>query len=211
MNFIRKFISSILLLHIVSTEVSAQKPDGVYQLRGVQDLSSAFKFNPDNTFEFYFIYGAVDRFAKGTYAISNDTIKLYSEKKAGDDFEIIEQSMKGKTYKVIVRDENAFLTQKVKAITYFGELRNEYEANEDGEIDINTKNCEKIYLQHELFPDVSTLIKDELNANTYFEVKLKPSLQEVSFQASIIRISGDTIICNNTPLFPAQDVRYVRE
>ncbi|MEZ5067503.1 MAG: hypothetical protein R2847_03035 [Bacteroidia bacterium] len=85
-----------------------------------------------------------------------------------------------------MRDENAFLTQKVIAITYFGELKKIYEANEEGVIDINTKNCEKIFLQQYPFPDEATLIKDELNANTYFEVKLKthPSGSEFHWRSN---------------------------
>lgn len=204
-----KFISAFFLFCFFTIQVFPQM-SGVYRLAGVHEMASGFNFKPDSTFEFFYSYGAVDRFANGTYAVKNDTLLLYSDKKPGDDFEIIEQSIKGKTYKVIVRDENAFLTQKVIAITYFGELKKIYEANEEGVIDINTKNCEKIFLQHELFPDEATLIKDELNANTYFEVKLKPTLQEVSFTGALLRIKDNSITCNMPELFPP-NAHFVRE
>ena len=206
---IRKFFTALFLFCFLTIQVFPQM-NGVYRLTGVPEMASGFNFKPDSTFEFFYSYGAVDRFANGTYSVKDDTLLLYSDKKPGDDFEIIEQSIKGKTYKVVVRDENAFLTQKVIAITYFGELKKIYEANEEGIIDINTKNCEKIFLQHELFPDEATLIKDELNANTYFEVKLKPTLQEVSFTGAVIRLKDDSITCNMPELFPA-NARFVRE
>lgn len=174
-------------------------------------MASGFRFMPDGTFQFFMIYGAVDRQASGTYSLHGDTIKLTSNKQPGNDFEILQQDIKGNTYKVVVRDENSYLTQTVKAIVYFGNNRKEFEANSEGVIDIATKNCEKIYLQHELYSDIATLIKDELNANTYFEVKLKPSLSEVSFKGIDLFRDGDTLRCHANYLMPFENIRFVKE
>jgi hypothetical protein len=204
-----KIICLVLLLPIT---VRAQNGlDARYRLRGIHDMAAGFQFKPNGTFEFSYSYGGADRFAKGTYTVIGDTIHLNSEKIPGDDFEIIEQSMKGKTYKVVVRDENQFLIQYVKAIVFFGELRKEFTANSDGEIFIDTKNCEKIYLQHELYPDIASLIKDELNANTYFEVKLKSSLQEVSFKGINLFLEGNTIHCYPNYFMPFENITFVKE
>jgi hypothetical protein len=35
---------------------------GVYNLRGVMEMASGFKLNNDSSFEFYFSYGALDRY-----------------------------------------------------------------------------------------------------------------------------------------------------
>lgn len=199
------------LLLLLTSQAIPQELQGKYRLEGIQDMYAEFVFYNNKTFEFSYNYGSVDRKAGGSYSLADDTIILKSNKEPGDDFEIIEQDIKGKTYKVVVRDENSFLTQKVKVITYFGELRKEYEANADGVIDINTKNCEKIYLQHELYPDVATLIKDELNANTYFEVRIKPSLQYVSFEGVRIRKEGDILYLNDFALFSKNEAHFVRE
>lgn len=210
MVFLKKFYM-LFLLALSASQATPQELHGKYSLEGIQDMFAEFVFFNNQTFEFSFSYGVVNRHAKGSYSLVGDTIILQSDKNPGTDFEITQQDIKGKTYKVVVRDENAFLTQKVKAITYFGELRKEFEADSEGVIDINTKNCEKIYLQHELYPDVATLIKDELNANTYFEVRIKPSLQYVTFDGVSLRKEGAILYVNDNALFLTNEVHFVRE
>ncbi|HMR45199.1 MAG TPA: hypothetical protein PKC85_00260 [Bacteroidia bacterium] len=202
----------VFLFLLYSSVMNAQSSlNGIYRLHNIQDMAAAFQFLPDNTFEFFYSYGAVDRKAKGTYTFDGDTIKLNSDKIGGADFEITEQRISGKTYKVVVRDENQYLTQKVKAIVTFGNLTKEFEANEDGVINIDTKNCEKIFLVHELYPDVASKIKDELNANTYFEVRLKPSLEDVSFKGINLIKNGENFKCLPNYFLPFSNILFVKE
>ncbi|MBK7856006.1 MAG: hypothetical protein IPJ79_14990 [Bacteroidetes bacterium] len=70
-----------IIFNASSFMLPAQKTiKGNYRLAGVHDLASGFQFNDDGTFNFFYMYGVVDRFAKGTYEIVNDTIKLQSQK-----------------------------------------------------------------------------------------------------------------------------------
>lgn len=83
-TFLLFFIS--FFLHF--TAMTQTKAAGEYNLVGIQDMAAGIRLTDRGTFEFYYMYGAVDRFAKGTYTVEGKTIKLKSEKEAGKDFTI---------------------------------------------------------------------------------------------------------------------------
>jgi hypothetical protein len=80
--------------------------NGVYSLKGIQDMAAGFKFTPDGRFEFFYMYGASDRNATGTYTVEGDTIKLKSDKEPGKDFKIVSQKKAGQGYTIEVQDAN---------------------------------------------------------------------------------------------------------
>lgn len=190
----------------------AQKTiNGNYRLTGVHDLASAFQFNDDGTFNFFYMYGAVDRFAKGTYQISNDTIKLKSEKEPGKDFTVKVQSKKPGKFKVVVKDNNPFLVSYITAMVFSGEKMQLFESDKEGVIEIDMKSCDKIFLKHELYPDIYTEIKDPENNNNYFEVTLNESLQQVSFKGIDLFFDGNDLRCYTNYFLPFENIVFIKE
>lgn len=184
----------ILFITITTTAVMSQSHlSGTYELRGIHDLASAFHFNNDKTFDFYYLYGAVDRVAKGTYEIVGDTVKLKSQKVPGKDFDVTSQKKQGKGYHLVFKAPNTQLLRRIKCIGFNGTAKMEYETDKDGVINIPNMTFDKLYVQHLLFPDIVTQIKDEKNDNNYFELTLKPSLSEVSFKGIDLVIQGDEL------------------
>ena len=59
------------------------KPVGEYQLRGVREMASGFKLNEDSTFQFYFSYGALDRFGEGRWTMKGNSLILNSRQSPG--------------------------------------------------------------------------------------------------------------------------------
>jgi hypothetical protein len=207
-----KWIILFLLIQVGGKKIHAQKTmNANYRLTGVHDLAAGFQFKKDGTFEFYYIYGAVDRNAKGTYSISGDTIKLKSEKEAGKDFTISNQSKKGSKFKVVVSEKNKYLLKHIIAVALVGEKENVFESDDDGIIEIDLEQCDKLYLQHTLFPDVLSEIKDSINTNNYFEVTLNPSLQQVSFKGIDFYKDGDKLHCHTNYFLPFQNITFVKE
>jgi hypothetical protein len=189
-----EILFSLLFLTITTTTVMSQSfLSGTYELRGIHDLASAFHFNKDKTFDFYYLYGAVDRVAKGSYEIVADTVKLKSDKVAGKDFDIKLQKKQGNGYHLVFKAPNVQLLRRIKCIGFKGTAKMEYETDKDGVIDIPNMTFDKLYVQHLLFPDIVTQIKDEKNTNNYFELALKPSLSEVSFKGIDLVIQGDEL------------------
>lgn len=211
-SYLSKTIIVCLSINFIANLTLAQKKmNANYRLSGIQDLAAGFQFRDDGTFSFFYMYGAVDRFAKGTYSISNDTIKLHSSKEPGKDFTIMNQSEKKNGYKVVVKDKNQYLISYVTAIVFNGEEKTSFESDKDGNINIDGKRCDKIYLKHELYPDIVTEIKNEQNPNNYFEVALNPSLQEISFKGIDLFIDGPSLRCHTNYFLPFENIVFEKE
>lgn len=183
---------------------------GEYYLH-IHEMGSAFNFTKDGTFEFYFSYGAIDRTANGTYSIERDTLKLHSDKEPCKDFPITKQDKKGKGYTIKVSDPNTYLLKYIKCMYFVGDVEKEVRTDDQGMVHIDEPHCDKIYLQHELFPDVASLIKDTDNENTNFEVTLSPSLVNVSFKGIDFIIDGNSISCLPNYFMPYDNIRYTKE
>ncbi len=203
-------ISFMLILCCAINLLHAQPLQGVYTFHR-QEMVASFRFNADNTFDFFYSYGASDRTATGTFTTIGDTVKLKSKKVAGNDFEILSQSKKGKAFKIKVTDKNPYLVSNVAAIVLNGGDMQYFETNNEGIITIDLKSCDTIYIKHELFPDIPTLIKDVNNSNNYFELALKPSLGEVSFKGIDLFIKDNSLTCYPNYFIPFENIRFEKE
>jgi hypothetical protein len=191
--------------------MSSQHLDGEYRLTGVHDMASAFLFTPDGKFQYFNMYGAIDRQAEGTYALDGNKLILKSNKPAGQDFSIVSQSKKGKGYTINVNEPNEYLRKYVIAIYNDNGQQTGIPADDEGVIRIEADNVDTIQLVHELYMDEPWLLKDASNANSSFEVKLSPTLAQVSFINIPFTIDGDTITCPPNYLLPFEHVRFIKE
>ena len=191
--------------------MNSQKLAGEYNLIGIHDMASGFRFLKDGKFEFYYIYGAVDRSATGTYTIDGDTVKLHSDKDAGKDFPVTHESKKGKGYTIQATAPNEFLLGNITCIYFTGDKKEYAESDSKGLIHIDVPFCDTIYLRHELFPDFPSLIKDKNNPNNYFEVSLAPSLQFVTFKGIDFVLSKNELTCLPNYFLPFDNIRFVKE
>jgi hypothetical protein len=191
--------------------MTSQNLDGQYRLVGIHDMAAEFLFTPDGRFEFYYAYGASDRNATGTYSIQGDTIKLASDKKPGHDFSIDKQTKKGKGFTIQATAPNPYLLQHIICFYFIGEQQEYAESNADGIIHLDIPSCDKIYLKHELFPDIPTLIKEIDNTNNHFEVSLLPSLGQVSFFNIDLFQDGETLTCLQKYFMPFSNIRFEKE
>lgn len=202
----------LLILIIMNSNLHSQKKlSGVYSLRGIHDMAAAFEFNQEGSFRFYYAYGAVDRNAEGTYTVEGTKIVLKSTKEAGKDFTIKSQTQKSKNYRIQVIAPNPYLLQHVRAACFIGKEQTDYFSDKSGLIEINNPAIDSIFLQHTLYPDIFTKIKDADNKNTIFEVELNPSLVQVSFKGIDLEIDGDELHCLPNYFLPFENIRFVKE
>lgn len=185
--------------------------DGVYNLRGIQDMAAGFKFTPDNRFEFFYVYGAGDRNATGTYTVEGDTVKLKSDKEPGKDFKIDTQRKQGKGFTIKVNDANTNFLSAVSCFYFIGETRESVRANKDGIIHLDLPSVDSLFVRHEMAVDIPTLVKDKDNDNNYFEVSLLPSLGQVSFKGIDLFIKEDTLTCHPNYFMPFENIRFEKE
>lgn len=209
--FIHPFYFLSLFFSLNLMTMSAQKLDGTYRLHGVHDMASAFLFTPDGKFQFFNMYGAIDRHATGTYTMEGNIVKLHSDKEPGKDFPVSAQSKKGKGYTIKVDEPNDYLRKYVIALYEADGTRQSAEPDNEGMIHIEQEHLDTIHLMHQLFPDIACLLKDKGNPNNYFEVKLSPTLAGVSFMGIDLTKDGDTLTCLPNYFLPYEDLRFIRE
>lgn len=203
-----KVFTLIFILLLINLSTMAQQTlNGEYYFRKME-LVSGFYFTPEGRFEFFYSYGASDRNASGTYIIEGDTVKLKSDKEAGNDFNIDAQSKTPGNISIKVTSSNPYLSSNILCICIADGKEHEYISDNEGLINTELSRCDKIYLQHGLFPDVASLIKDEKNENNYFECSLKPSLQQVSFKGIDLFIKDDVLSCLPNYFLPIEGIEF---
>lgn len=185
--------------------------EGEYYFRKME-MASGFNFTKDGKFQFFYVYGSVDRNATGTYAIQGDSLILKSDKEPGKDFTITEESQKGKGYSIAFRHPNKYLLKNIVCIFVVNGQGQETYSDENGEVHVDLEHCDSIYVLHNLYPDIPTLVKDEKNNNNHFTLELKPSLGQVSFKGIDFKIIDEhTINCSNNYFMDAVDIKFTKE
>jgi hypothetical protein len=174
------------------------------------EMTAGFQFEGDGTFQFFYTYGAVDRKATGSFWIEGNTLKLKSDKQPGKDFTVTHQAQRGTGYTVQVINKNPALACNVLCVCIHGEGRMQEYTDNSGKAHLAVTHCDKLYVQHALFPDVLTLIKDSDNANNYFELTLNSTLSQVSFKGIDFTIEDDRITCLSNYFMLLEDIVFLK-
>ncbi|MHC1774832.1 MAG: hypothetical protein AB9834_05390 [Lentimicrobium sp.] len=191
-------MKNILLLSLLSLNANAlaqQSVEGEYFFSR-QEMVAGFRFSSDGKFEFFYSYGAVDRNATGTFSIEGELLKLKSDKIPGNDFTVTDQSKRPGGYSLKFEHPNQPLVENILCIFIKnGKQQKEY-SDSKGEVNVKMNECDTIYVQHSLYPDILTLIKDEKNTSNRFTLSLNPSLEQVSFKGIDFKIVDEnTLTC----------------
>src|SRR5258705_9602103 len=99
--------------------ISIENIAGIYYLHGVRETASGFKLNIDGTFQFFFTYGALDRYGSGNWTLEGETVLLQSSPWSGKDFALVGSDASGRGITVKVTDKNPIFQKHV-----FASLRN---------------------------------------------------------------------------------------
>jgi hypothetical protein len=176
------------------------------------EMAAGFNFSKDGKFQFFYTYGAVDRTATGSFKVDGDKLILKSDKKPGKDFTITSQSKKESGYDIRFEHSNKYLLKNITCIFVTGGKQQEKYSDEAGIVHSDLTHCDTIYVVHNLFPDVPTLIKDEKNENDQFVLSLNLSLEQVSFKDIYLKIvNSKTLQCVNNYFMDASDTKFIKQ
>ena len=202
----------VFVLLMISLNSMAQwNISGEYYFRR-HELVAGFNFSPDGKFQFFYSYGAVDRNSKGSFLIEGDSLKLKAEKEPGKDFKITTQARQGKGYRIRFEHPNKYLLKHITCLFLTGAEQVEAQSDANGDVQVELADCDTIYVQHDLFPDIATLVKDKQNDNNFFTLSLQPSLEQVSFLGIQFKIQSDSsITCLPNYLLPMERIEFIRE
>ncbi|MBK8493787.1 MAG: hypothetical protein WAR78_05440 [Ferruginibacter sp.] len=191
--------------------MSQMKVVGEYYFRKTE-MVAGFNFSADGTFRFFFSYGAVDRNASGTFQADGDTLRLTSDKVAGRDFTITSQEKKGKGYSIVFNHPNKYLLTNIRCQFFADGKMEDAFSDPEGKIHIDLAHCDSIYVQHLLYPDIATLVKDAANENNSFTLTLNDTMEQVSFKGIDFKIENDkTISCIPNYFLPMKDIKFVKQ
>ena len=161
----------LLLIFVISScNLFAQDKSriaGVYYLRGVMETASGFKLNEDSTFEFYFSYGALDRYGSGRWKVKNDSVILNSKSFPGKDFNIVDSSLTSdNSITIKIEDQNNNLYRFVYCLINTAVGNSLINADSDGMIIL--PKADTIRLLFELSPErMSIFPVSNLKFNSY--------------------------------------------
>ena len=187
-------------------------PVGVYYLSSVMETASGIKLNEDQTFEFFFSQGALDRTGSGTWKAEGDEIVLNSKSAPEKGF-ILVNSMKvpGNETKVVVKDPNAMMLAFVYVNVISKGEQSEYnKLHSTGELVFPMYPAEKISLMFEICPERAHDFVPVHPGDNYFEFNFNPRILDVNFEMLRLKFA-DGKLTGGHPLLKGDNFSYLKE
>lgn len=181
-------------MHIVAAQVSGIT--GEYKMTGNHDMVSVFVFNEDNNFEYYFMYGAVDRKAHGIYERKGDSLVLHGTKIPGQDFTSKGSRIDTPGTTIVVTCPIQALIKNVQCIFEKGSQQDIQYTDSEGLAHSLLEDCDNIFVMHLLYKDSLTAVvkgRTKEDHNNRYELTLNPSLEEICLKDIKLVINGDTL------------------
>ncbi|HTD94950.1 MAG TPA: hypothetical protein VK644_14090 [Chitinophagaceae bacterium] len=172
---------------------STEAIPGEYYLRGIPEMASGFKLNADNSFEFFLVYGALDRLGSGKWSVEKNQVVFNSKSWSGKDFALI-QSKKTADEGITIRitDNNESLLRYMHAST--GSRREDVweDSDEHGIIKLPaSSSTSMISLVFEFCPERISIFTIEGTEHNYFEFRIEPWLTEFFFKDFRLMITNE--------------------
>src|SRR5581483_8919909 len=148
---------------------------GEYYLKGVMETASGFKLNADSTFEFFFSYGALDRYGYGTWKVHNNNITLNSRRiYPGKDFKMVDSEKKNNAFITVkIDDKNSNLFSFVHCIAKTKDGDTLFDADNDGLIILH-KETDSIHLVSELCSERISSFAINTEKENFFTFHFEP-------------------------------------
>jgi len=187
--------------------LSIEKIAGIYYLHGIRETASGFKLNTDGTFQFFFSYGALERYGSGNWTMVNESVILQSRPWIGRDFALVGSDVSGKGVTIKITDPNPIFQKNV-----FGSLKNGEEGSwqlpdSRGEMHFPEHEANVITLAFEFCRERLTLFPVENKEHNYFEFRLEPWIMEVFFDRFALRAKKHVLVGQH-PLLTSREFVY---
>lgn len=165
---------------------------GEYYLQGVMETASGFKLNEDGTFQFFFMYGAMDRVGEGTWSVQADSVVLNSRKKPTHDYALV-KSEKGDADSIVIRmaDANQMMSHYLYCIIKGGGIEQEAQFESDGTVSFAAQPVDTITILFEFAPEKMSAFTIQQKDHHYFEFRSEPWIMEVFFENFHLAYAGD--------------------
>ena len=170
-------------------------PAGEYYLKGVMETASGFNLHQNNTFEFFFSYGALDRHGYGTWSEGKKgTLVLNSDYNNQMPFEILAEKKENNSGLVItLPDYNKALQSETKIVVTYKETEEEQVVSSDGAFHFIAPFADKIVITCLYYIDNPATLFPSKEKNNYIELKPNHNLPLVHFIGAVYTINENTL------------------
>ncbi|HWR33932.1 MAG TPA: hypothetical protein VN451_10410 [Chitinophagaceae bacterium] len=183
---------------------------GEYQLQAVHEMASAFLLKPEGDFQFFFSYGALDRYGSGKWILQNDVLILNSAEKPEHDFELIEsKTIPGDQITVRITDRNSTLLRYVYASLQKEETASWQPANNEGLAEFPKQEIKDISLMFEFCQEKTSTFIDIDKQHNHFTFRFKPWFAEVFIKNFVLKSEKDGLTGGH-PLLNGNQFLYAR-
>lgn len=206
-----KHLFILLLLPVCGRAQNTDEPmpiSGEYYLRGVPEVASGFRFEADS-FQFFMIYGASDRFGKGSWKEEGDGIVLSSLPKPAPDFVLRETKTTGDgKLRILITDPNQMVLRSIYCRIETADTMLQGETDETGLILFDHPGAVKtIALLHAMWPNEPVPMAVSDPKADYFQFTLSPTIVEVEFKNLVLHRDGEALVGGH-PLLQGDTFRY---
>lgn len=155
---------------------------GTYYLRDVHEVESGFRILPDQVFQFFVSYGALDRFGAGKWAVAGSEISFHSRPWPGQDFALNGSTATNDNFVAVrITDKNQNILRFVAGSIKRGERGSWYQADEKGFIYFPKQDVTSIALISEFSAERVSVFNMESTSHNYFEFRFEPWIMEYFF------------------------------
>jgi hypothetical protein len=181
---------------------------GEYYLKGVTEVASGFKLNADSTFQFFFIYGALDRYGTGNWQEKDGNLVLNSRPQPSRDFALVtSKAVPGDQTSIRIIESNSMLLPYVHARFSPGNADQLVTADQKGMILLPKQVVDSITLVFEFCPERHSTFSVADTTHNYFEFRFEPWLMEVFFNNFTLQADKNGLYGKH-PLMEGAQFRY---
>ena len=201
-------IGLCLFLQVLPLQSHAQLT-GEYFLSGVMETGSGFRLNEDSTFNFFYSYGAVDRFADCRWSVNGDKVVLNSDA-VSEGFQLaLSEMRKENKFTVRIIDENKQVLPYT-IIEIKGEEGSEImNADNEGKAIFKKQRVNTITLHHEIWVNPPQVIIVDPGMN-YFEFTIHPDIMKISIIDLELTVAGEELHGIH-PLLKGEKYIYIKD
>lgn len=184
---------------------------GEYYLQDVREMASGFLLKDDGQFQFFFTYGALDRFGAGNWTATNDQVIFQSVGEPLPGF-VLKSSRKieGEDILVKVETANPVFNRYIFCSLQKGEEGSWRELNSHGQLQFPAQPFNTVSLLLEFCPERIATIPVEYPDHNEFVFRLEPAIMDVHFsQFKLVNYNG--LLMGGHPLMEGKEFRYVKQ
>jgi len=163
--------------------MSVKAIPGEYNLQGVREMASGFLLKPDGNFQFFFIYGGLDRHGEGKWVEKNGRVIFNSRPKPMADFTLV-NSNAGTNGPVTIKMEggNPMLLRHIFSSLENGAEGSWKQMSQEGEVSFPVQKVETVSLLLEFCPERFSTMAVPHPGHTEFIFRFEPTIMEVFFE-----------------------------